>query len=86
MKAISIRQLHDATGKWVRRAASLGGLHVTERGRVVAKLVPAAALPDRPYFAAQRKFLPAYRAARPFLKGGTDSTRTISEDRDHVVP
>jgi hypothetical protein len=42
MKAISIRELHATTGKWVRRATALGELHVTERGRVVAKLVPAA--------------------------------------------
>jgi amidase len=32
MKSITIRQLHDETGRWVRRAAVLGELHVTERG------------------------------------------------------
>lgn len=84
MRTITIRQLHDATGKWVRRAATLGELKVTERGQVVAKLVPAAALPARPYFG-QRKFLPAYRRARPHLKGGADSTGGISEDRERVI-
>ena len=85
MKTITIRELHDATGKWVRRTHALGELHVTDHGRVLAKLVPATALPAKPYFA-RRKLLPAYRSAQPFLKGGTDSTRTIADDRDRTVP
>jgi antitoxin (DNA-binding transcriptional repressor) of toxin-antitoxin stability system len=85
MRTITIRQLHDATGKWVRRAAALGELQVTEHGQVVAKIVPAAVVPERPYFG-RRKMLPAFRIARPFLRGGIDSTRTISEDRDRGTP
>ena len=85
MKTITIRELHDATGKWVRRARTLGGLQVTDHGRVLAKLVPATALPARPYFA-RRKLLAAFRSAQPFLKGGTDSTRIVSEDRNQIVP
>lgn len=85
MKTISIRELHDATGKWIRRAAVLGELHVTDHGRVLAKLLPAASLPTKPFFA-ERKLLPAYRSARPFLKGGSDSTETISQDRDQGTP
>ena len=79
MTSITIRQLHDATGRWVRKAAVLGELRVTERGRVVAKLVPASPLPDVPYFA-RRQLLPSYRAAR--LSGGSDSTAGISAERD----
>lgn len=79
MKSITIRQLHDETGRWVRRAAELGELPVTERGRIVAKLVPATDVPVRPYFA-RRKLLPAFRAAR--LAGGTDATALISRERD----
>ena len=79
MQAITIRQLHDETGRWVRRAAALGELHVTERGRLVAKLVPASAAPTVPYFA-QRKLLPAFRSAK--LSGGGDATVSISTERD----
>ena len=79
MKSITIRQLHDETGRWVRRAAALGELPVTERGRIVAKLVPATDAPALPYFA-RRKLLPAFRAAR--LAGGTDATTMVSRERD----
>lgn len=79
MKAITIRQLHDETGRWVRRAAVLGELSVTERGRIVAKIVPATDTPLQPYFA-RRKLLPAFRAAK--LAGGIDSTVGISQERD----
>lgn len=79
MKAITIRQLHDETGRWVRRAAELGELRVTERGRIVAKLVPASDLPVQPYFARRRLRL-AFRAAH--LAGGTDATTIVSRERD----
>ena len=79
MKSITIRQLHDETGRWVRRAAAIGELHVTERGRPVAKLVPATATPATPYFA-RRKLLPAFLATQS--EGRTDSTAGISAERD----
>jgi antitoxin (DNA-binding transcriptional repressor) of toxin-antitoxin stability system len=79
MKSITIRQLHDETGRWVRKAAALGELHVTERGRLVAKLVPATPATATPYFA-RRKLLPAFKASR--LSGGADSTAGISAERD----
>jgi prevent-host-death family protein len=79
MKAITIRQLHDETGRWVRRAAKLGELHVTERGRPVAKLVPATPVPTTPYFS-RRILLPAFKATK--FTGGTDSTAGISAERD----
>lgn len=79
MKSITIRQLHDETGRWVRRAAALGELHVTERGRPVAKLVPASSAPATPYFA-RRKLLPAFKSVK--ISGGTDATAGISAERD----
>lgn len=79
MKSITIRQLHDETGRWVRRAVDLGELHVTERGKPIAKLVPATAPAATPYFS-RRKLLPAFKAAK--LSGGTDSTAGISQERD----
>jgi antitoxin (DNA-binding transcriptional repressor) of toxin-antitoxin stability system len=36
MKTISIRELHERTGAWVRKAVELGAITVTERGRTIA--------------------------------------------------
>ena len=83
MKTITIRELHEATGQWVRRARA-GEVYVTERGRLVAKIVPASPLPAKPYFA-NPKFTQAFRAQRKYLRGGTDATLTISEERDHEI-
>jgi hypothetical protein len=52
---------------------------------VNAKLLPAAPPPLEPFFA-RRKLTTAFRAAQPFLTGGPDSTRGISDDRDHEAP
>lgn len=38
MRRISIRELHLETGSWVRRAAALGAVVITDRGRPVAEL------------------------------------------------
>lgn len=83
MTSITIRQLHEATGRWVAKAAESGELQVTKRGRVVAKILPASAPAEIPYFA-RRRLLPAFRAAR--LRGGRDSTSGIAEERDQRVP
>jgi len=80
MKTITIRELHEQTGRWVRQA-SAGEVYVTERGRLIAKIVPAPPLPAKPFFANPR-FTRAYLAHRKSLRGGTDSTKIISEDRD----
>ena len=84
MKTITIRELHQATGKWVR-SATAGEVRVTERGRLVAKIVPARPTPAEPFFA-RRTLTRAFQAHRRFLRGGTDSTRIISEERDRAVP
>jgi antitoxin (DNA-binding transcriptional repressor) of toxin-antitoxin stability system len=83
MKTITIRELHQATGRWVRQA-SAGEVYVTERGRLVAKIVPASPLPATPFFA-NPMYTRAYLAQRKHLRGGTDSTRTIREERDRDV-
>ena len=79
MKSISIRELHQATGQWVRKAAHFGEVQVTERGKVVAKLLPATPQPSVPYFS-RRNLVSSFRAAR--LSGGTDATIGISAERD----
>jgi len=83
MRTISIRELHQATGRWVRRASS-SEVYVTERGRVLAKIVPARPLPTKPFFA-NPKFTRAFLAQRKHLRGGTDLTKLISEERDREI-
>ena len=83
MKTITIRELHENTGRWVRKA-SAGEVYVTERGRLVAKIVSAVPPPAKPFFANPR-FTRAFLAQRKYLRGGTDSTLMISEERDHEV-
>jgi antitoxin (DNA-binding transcriptional repressor) of toxin-antitoxin stability system len=81
MKTISIRELHHKTGEWVRKAAKFGEIRVTDRGETIARIVPEAAAPEVPYFA-RRKLTPAFRKIMHELRGGTDSTQIISEERD----
>ena len=81
MKAISIRELHEKTGAWIRRTAHYGEIEVTDHGRAVAKIVPHVHEPEVPYFA-RRKLSAAFRAIMDKLEGGTDSTVIVSEDRD----
>ena len=80
MKTITIRELHQETGRWIKRA-SKREVYVTERGRLVAKIVAASPLPAKPSFANPR-FTRAFLAQRKYLVGGADSTYTISEERD----
>lgn len=83
MRTITIRELHRSTGHWVRQAQD-GEVYVTERGKLVARIVPASPLPPEPFFANPawtREFL----RERARLRGGTDSTTHISKDRDRKV-
>jgi antitoxin (DNA-binding transcriptional repressor) of toxin-antitoxin stability system len=76
MKQVSIRDLHQKTGYWVR-LASRQPIVVTDRGRPVATLVPSGrtagpgTLPDREV---EIKKLPRT----------PDSAPVISEDRDRA--
>jgi antitoxin (DNA-binding transcriptional repressor) of toxin-antitoxin stability system len=83
MKTISIRELHERTGVWVRKAAALGVIVVTDRGRPLARLEGVtegtAVNPFR-----TRKLRPGYARLRGRLGGGTDSTQIVSEDRDRA--
>jgi len=42
MKTISIRQLHEKTGEYVRKVAEVGEIYVTDHDRTVAKIIPQA--------------------------------------------
>ena len=83
MKTITIRQLHEATGRWVRQAQD-GEVYVTDRGRVIARIVPASALPRQPFFA-EPNYTREFLRERARLAGGTDSTETIGEERDREI-
>lgn len=81
MKTISIRELHERTGAWVRKAAELGSITVTERGRPVARL--EAVEPrgrENPFVT--RKLRPGYKRLMGTLREGTDSVTLVSEGRE----
>ncbi len=82
MRTISLRELHNKTGKWVRSVREGREITVTDRGVVIATIVPAQKekLKESPW--ANRPLVPGY--AKYLLKGkiGTDSTPMISEERD----
>ena len=80
MRTITIRELHQETGRWVRQASS-GEVLVTERGNLIAKIVPAARPPSQPFFASPR-YTRAFLRYRTSLRGGTDATEIVSQERD----
>ena len=81
MKTISIKELHDKTGHWLRRVKAEGEVVVTERGSPVARMLPPAVAPVGNPFT-NRKLLRgvARLIARPLE--GADSAIIISEMRD----
>jgi len=85
MKTISIRELHERTGAWVRKAVELGAITVTERGKPLVRLeaVPdvRSANPSR-----GRRVRPGYARLKGKLGRGTDSTVIVSEDRERASP
>lgn len=81
MKTISLRQLHESTGAWVREAARIGALVITDRGKPVARLeAVTTGLQINPFLT--RKLRPGYSKFRGKLSGGAESTQIISDDRD----
>jgi antitoxin (DNA-binding transcriptional repressor) of toxin-antitoxin stability system len=83
VKTITIRELHNRTGALVRNASRHGEIHVTDNGRVVAKIVALTEPPRDPYFA-RRKPSTAFKKLDASRKTGTgtDVTQAVSEDRD----
>jgi antitoxin (DNA-binding transcriptional repressor) of toxin-antitoxin stability system len=81
MKSISIRELHERTGAWVRRAVELGAITVTERGKPLVRIEAVADARSRNPFRT-RRLRPGYARLRGTLRGGTDSSVIVSEDRD----
>jgi antitoxin (DNA-binding transcriptional repressor) of toxin-antitoxin stability system len=85
MKTISIKELHERTGAWVRKAVELGVITVTDRGRPLVRL---EAVPDaktvNPFRA--RRIRPGYARLKGKLGRGTNSTTIVSEDRERASP
>jgi prevent-host-death family protein len=83
MKTISLRELHNDTGKWVRRVNEEKEIIVTDRGHAIASLVPLKTKPKKKYTWANRPLRPGYVAAMKagLLKSSGDSTAYISQDR-----
>ena len=81
MKTVSIRELHEKTGAWVRLAETHEQIIITDRGQPVASLSPYREPAKRNRFRA-RAVLPAYAKLRGKLSGGTDSSSIISKDRN----
>ncbi len=81
MKTISIKDLHDKTGHWLRQVEREGEVIVTERGNPVARMLPPAK-PSAGSPLAKRKLLPgvARLIERPI--GGPDSAAVISGMRE----
>lgn len=83
MKTISIRELHNRTGKLVREAARHGEIRVTDHGRVVARLLPQAEASEIPYFARRQPSAPFKKLDESGKTSrGDDSTLTIARDRE----
>ncbi len=83
MKEITIRELHERTGHWVRRT-KLDRVVITDRGVKRAVLIPFEDDEAPPRTLRDRKLTRAYAALQGRLGPGRalDVTDLISEDRD----
>lgn len=78
---ISIKELHDRTGQWLRRVEEAEEIVVTERGKPIARLVPATRGPvGNPFLT--RRLLPGAASLLDRPIGGPDSAAIISAIRD----
>lgn len=85
MKTISIRELHERTGAWVRKAVELGAITVTKRGKPLVRLEAIVdASPTNPF--QERRLRPGYARLKGTLGRGSDSTAIISQDRECASP
>jgi len=81
-KTVTIRELHAKTEEVVRADSHHGEIRVTDRGRVVARILPLDAPAEIPYFARRRPSKAFKKLDESGRTGqGTDSTKAISEDR-----
>jgi prevent-host-death family protein len=81
MKTISIKELHDKTGHWLRRVKVEGEVIVTERGDPVVRMLPPARVSAGNPFARRKLLRGVARLIRRPI-GGPDSAAIISGMRD----
>jgi prevent-host-death family protein len=81
MKTISIKELHEQTGHWLRRVRVDGEIIVTERGTPVARMVPPAR-PAAGNSFTRRKLMPGIAKLMQRPIGGPDSAEVIASMRD----
>ena len=83
MKAISLRELHNDTGKWIRSVRDEEEIIITDRGVAIAIMKPIPKATGKKLTWGTLKLRPGYEALLKAgkLKGGTDSSIGISEDR-----
>ena len=77
MVRISIRELHNKTGKWIRSAAQEQKIVVTERGHPIATIGPFSSYEMATPFSKRREV----SAFKNLPKVHGDSSRFISDDR-----
>ena len=81
MKTVSIKELHERTGHWLRRVRVDGEIVVTERGTPVARMVPPARpAASNPF--TRRKLLPGIAKLMQRPIGGPNSAEVIASMRD----
>ena len=86
MEQIGIRELRQHASKWLNKVRAGASIQITDRGRVVARLVPiSSADPDRDALAAAGLLTPA-QAPRPVFDASTlipavDLTAILDEQR-----
>ncbi len=66
------------------RQVQVGDVSVTERRRLIARIVPASPLPPQPFFA-DPTYTRAFLRERARLHCGTDSTQISGEERDREI-
>ncbi len=81
---IPIRELHARTGYYVKQAAAKGRILVTHRGRPMAELrsLKSEGGKGAGMTWQERELLPEFAALMNEPVAGTDSTLSVSEDRD----
>lgn len=81
MTTISIKELHGRTGHWLRRVSEEGELIVTDRGRPIARLLPALE-PAKTNPFLRRRLMPGVARLMERPIGGPSSSEIISDGRD----
>jgi prevent-host-death family protein len=81
MTTISIKELHGRTGHWLRRVSEEREVIVTERGRPIARLLPAIE-PAKTNPFLRRRLMPGVARLIERPMDGSGSTEIISEGRD----